>query len=690
MRSLLLLTLLVCMHSLQGKTTLTNTISCDSLNNIIDELFTKTTIDDSETADLSNQIYHLSMDKRCSCLAKALNLQGFQYYGKNDLTKAKELFFQAEHILKKSNLQRDVLARNQLFLGLIYVLERNFESAIKYFGNSKNIYEQISDRIGIADASLNLGLAYREYGDLGSAKLQLEMAYRESTATQKLDLRGYSLQNLTQLYIKMGEFDKAIYYADLTEKTWEEFNYPKGLYYVNIIYSDIYESTGDTKAQIEHLQKSLKYAEKLDIYINKHMAYLSLGKVYKKINEIEKAQINFEKALSISQYFEKEEFDVLVFNLSNIYEKKKDFSKMKLLMSKMIDFNAALIEDRVIESNKWVNSQNSLEVVKTENKELSASKEKSEALVKNQKIFIALFLSLFIIIGSIAYYLYKQSKLRSQLIEKIRNQNTALFDVNLKLEKSTETIKNQNSKLEGKNEELKNFAAIASHDLKSPARTIINFTGLLKRKLKRDTEPEEILSLVESIEKSSRNMYALIVDLLEFAKLEKAPLNLRMFDANDLIQDLLLDMQSAIDEKNVKIEIENFPLQMVGDPIKLKQVFLNLINNGLKFTKEDVSPSLVLSAVEKEAEYVFHVKDNGIGIEAEYKEKIFSMFQRLNTAEKYEGTGIGLAICQKVIALHKGEIWVDSVLQVGSTFSFTISKSLKAESAPVAKAFANT
>lgn len=678
MRSLqILLFLLFCTISIEAKTSLSQNISCDSIEKIVDYLFVETTIDDIEVRDLSNQVYTLASEKNCDCLPKVLNLEGFQYYSTSDLLKAKELLLKAESMLRQKKASGAVLAKNQLFLGLVYVLEHNPQSSIQYFLNSREIYDSIGDEIGLADACQNLGMAYRELNDYGNAKEYLTIAYEKGRLLNKLDIQGYALQNLTKLYHKKGNNKKALEYAALAENTWEQLEYEKGLYYINVIYSDIYKSQGNVDAQIKRLHKSLDYSKSIGININKHIAYLGLGDVYYKINNFKQARIFFEKALANSKFFTEKEFNTIVVCLSDIYEQEKDFNAIKKLLNSTVEYNRILLEGRHIEANKWISSENSLASVKDQNQQLFATQQQSQSKLKAQQIWLAVSIGLFILCFIIAYYLYKQSIVRAGLLDRIKKQNQSLFEMNKVLESSAETIKEQNIKLENKNSELKNFAAVASHDLKSPARTIINFTGLMKRKVAKGAQPEEFLPLVETIERTGRNMYALIVDLLEYARLEKAPLNLAHFDPKDLVEDLLLDLQSTIIEKRANIELLAMPTDIIGDSIKVKQVFLNLINNGIKFAKAEAAPQIQISCEEQDTHYLFQIKDNGIGIDPAYQEKIFSMFQRLNSIEQYEGTGIGLATCQKVVELHDGKIWVDSTPEVGSTFYFTISKKLK-------------
>jgi light-regulated signal transduction histidine kinase (bacteriophytochrome) len=143
-------------------------------------------------------------------------------------------------------------------------------------------------------------------------------------------------------------------------------------------------------------------------------------------------------------------------------------------------------------------------------------------------------------------------------------------------------------------------------------------------------------------------------------------------DCNILLNDVLIDLSVIIEESGVEINIEKLPTIICGD---LKIVFQNLIVNAIKFKRNDISPVIHISASDKGKKFLFTFRDNGIGIEKDYYDRIFIIFQRLHTRAEYEGTGIGLSLCKKIIDLHGGNIWVESEFGKGSTFYFTIPKS---------------
>lgn len=224
-------------------------------------------------------------------------------------------------------------------------------------------------------------------------------------------------------------------------------------------------------------------------------------------------------------------------------------------------------------------------------------------------------------------------------------------------------------KLEYKNKELEQFAYVASHDLQEPLRTVNNFTELLA---KRRTEYFDELGLksLQFIQDATSRMSELIKNLLDYNRLDKDNV-LTKIDCNLLVKDVEKDLSMNIKDAEATLIYDNLPT-LLGYETPLRLLFQNLINNAIKFRKKDTKPLIEIKATPKDGEWLFSIRDNGIGISPKHKDKIFVIFQRLHNKDKYKGSGIGLAHCRKIVDLHQGQIWVDSMPDEGSTFYFTI------------------
>jgi len=223
------------------------------------------------------------------------------------------------------------------------------------------------------------------------------------------------------------------------------------------------------------------------------------------------------------------------------------------------------------------------------------------------------------------------------------------------------------------NLQLENFAYLASHDLKTPLRSIISFTQLLERRLEGRLKPSE-QKLFDYIKSSGESMGEIIKQLLEFSKVEHEKLKRVKLNLEELYNHLLIEMTSDIQDTDAIIDFDLSCQEIVADKSKLKQILRNLISNALKFAKPGVTPMISVKCLDKPSYWLFSVADNGIGIEDAYQDSIFAMFKRLHANGEYDGIGIGLPMSKKIIEQHSGTIWVESTFGEGSTFSFTLAK----------------
>ena len=212
-----------------------------------------------------------------------------------------------------------------------------------------------------------------------------------------------------------------------------------------------------------------------------------------------------------------------------------------------------------------------------------------------------------------------------------------------------------------------------SHDLKAPLRAIKAFSTFLVEDYgsKLDENAQEYLKRIVN---AVNNMDELIEDLLLLSRVGRKFMEVEEVDLNGLIKEILVDIEPTINRRKGKVTYANLPKLRIQH-VWLKQLFMNLIDNGLKFNKSE-TPTVEISCVEKGDMYQFQVKDNGIGIDKKYHDRIFSIFERLHTREEYEGTGIGLTTCKKIVQQFGGRIWVEGEEGKGSTFVFTIPKNI--------------
>lgn len=231
-------------------------------------------------------------------------------------------------------------------------------------------------------------------------------------------------------------------------------------------------------------------------------------------------------------------------------------------------------------------------------------------------------------------------------------------------------LRERESKLAASNRELEQFAYVTSHDLQEPLRMVASYVALLEKNFSDVMDPKA-RDYVKFAVEGSKRMKQLIDDLLTFSTIGKKQFAPRTVSLNEIVRGVLSDLRLLIEETNATIKVESLP-NVMGEPSQLGQVFSNLITNAIKFRGSKSAVITISVRAPLNGDYVISVSDNGIGIDMQYAEKIFRIFQRLHTNDEFPGTGIGLAICKKIVERHQGVIWVEAKPNEGSSFCFSL------------------
>jgi signal transduction histidine kinase len=263
-------------------------------------------------------------------------------------------------------------------------------------------------------------------------------------------------------------------------------------------------------------------------------------------------------------------------------------------------------------------------------------------------------------------------RLAAKLEEKVMELETA----NERLE---QRVRERTAELEAAVRELEAFSYSVSHDLRAPLRAMDGFSRML---IERHAEglSAEAHHYLERIRGSGQRMSQLIDDLLAFARLSRQPLTRRTVLPTRLVREVLDELAPERQDRTIHERIAELPACQ-ADPMLLKQVFVNLLSNALKFTRRQAVAQIDVGAASVHDEVIYHVRDNGAGFDLRYADKLFGVFQRLHRATDFEGTGVGLAICQRIIHRHGGRIWADAAPGQGATFFFTLGAAIAADAA---------
>ena len=237
------------------------------------------------------------------------------------------------------------------------------------------------------------------------------------------------------------------------------------------------------------------------------------------------------------------------------------------------------------------------------------------------------------------------------------------------LRRLTEALRQVTQELQRSNAELEQFAYVASHDLQEPLRMVTSYLQLLERRYKANLDQDASDFIAFAVDGAAR-MQTLIQDLLTYSRVGTRGASFEPTDCQTVVDQALQNLEVAIAESDAEVSSGPLP-SLSADASQLAQLMQNLVGNAIKFRGES-APRVRIEATEQDGDWLFSVQDNGIGIDPQYSDRIFQVFQRLHGIGQYPGTGIGLAVCKKIVERHHGTIWVESQPDAGATFFFTI------------------
>lgn len=521
--------------------------------------------------------------------------------------------------------REDWILEAKTTLAFISVLAKDYEGAEKYFDEIFDNEKNIANKNFLVSPTLYAGIMNFEKGDIPQAKKQFEQGL------ERINSLG-NFPDLTMVY-----------------------------QYMSLI--SMIEKDYDTAE--EYIIKALNSTDKS---YNKRQRFNARLIQIKLESIIRPEKDNLKTLTQVYNWALANEDNILLKESSNListyYSKKGN-------LKKALDFNKIYFD--ATEKKYQKDHLNEIALVKEKAKYLQEMKDR-ETKAKNLQIELAssesrknmllIGLLFFVFMSSLLMYYYHQ---KEHAYSSLKISNQELKNAELEMD-----VKNKElEKYIAYNLQLENFAYIASHDLKSPLQTISNFSQLLQKTAKSRLNEEEVLYL-KFISKGTEDMSAIVNDILDFSILQKSELIKEKIDVSEFVAYVLQLNKSLIEEKNATVSLDlNTPF-ISGDRSKLLQLLQNLITNSVKFHQKDKQPKVTISSHVDQNNWVFNIKDNGIGIEPSYFNKIFLLFKRLHRKEEYEGTGIGLSMCKKIVEMHGGKIWVNSTLGEGSTFSFSL------------------
>jgi len=424
---------------------------------------------------------------------------------------------------------------------------------------------------------------------------------------------GYAYQNLARVYIKKGALEKSLDYVERAKKVWLDLGHYKGLYLLALHEAGTLIETKNYRKALSQLKKGRAYGDTAKVSLLKGEYYLTEGKIYQLLKDEANEITSLKEALNYSVELDLHSIEHILNRLTAVQNNNGNIDANSIFLTAF----ERLKQQNEINTRKKISSEKNLSV------EIE-KKEKGEVIIKRQSLFLLAMASCLILF--------------LLLIVWIVRQNARAKRLNQEILASHKIIENQIEQLKEKNLGLKNFAYVASHDLKSPLNTIAAFAGLIEKKLHR--EDNNIKKYIYYIRQSTNSMTEMITSLLNHSTTEKGI----VIESNlikNIIDEAVQNLNNKIEHNDAKLIFDKIsPSPIYCDKSKFVQLIQNLISNAITYSKENVQP--------------------------------FEMFKQLKTKGNTKGSGIGLATCKKIVELHKGDISVQSKMNEGSVFTINI------------------
>lgn len=500
-------------------------------------------------------------------------------------------------------------------MGSTLFYQTKYSEALEYYDKALESFRKQGKKNKIYNCLAALGSVY---GEMDNQPRSLEYSLQSLEYAEQLDYivgKAYSMYNISQNRMLMGNFEQALKDTKLALQLMKEAGDPIGELYCIASLGELYSKIGQHQTALPYIEDVVKKAQKAGEKTHLQRIYLQAADAYYRALQFEQAFVYQKKYIALK--------DTLV-NAQTL----NSMGNMKA----QYDINKAESEQKITLLEK------DNEILEQNNK------------IKKLYIFVAAILGFALFLFTII--LFKNNRLQKQSNRLLKEKN--------------KEIHLQNQKLASSNKDLEQFAYIASHDLKEPLRMIGGYSTLLERRYVEqfDSNAKEYMGfIVEAVDR----MYKLLGDILDYSKINNIEAPHEWISVKETVQVITQSLKSTIDESQAIVKVGELPV-VYANRTQFMQLFQNLISNALKFRTDKQTPLIYVDCKIDASNYTFTVQDNGIGIEKEYWEKIFGIFQRLNGRDVYKGTGVGLAICKKIVEQYEGKIWVNSEEGKGSTF----------------------
>lgn len=606
------------------------------------------------------QYYNLSEDSLVVLLSdcknqeeKVLILKELAFYNKNSNPVDALIYVEEALGLAKEIGFKKGESESLHTLGLIQFYLGDYDLALHNYFGALTIREVLKDKLGLGRSYNNIGLIYERMGEYDLA----ESYYKKGLFTFReiKDSIGivYAYSNVGTILLTQKKEETAVNNLKIGLEIATAIKDKKAQAFTHGLLGAFYTKETNYKQAIFHYNKTLELRQELEDSYEIAKCYAAIGDINCQQGNFEESLLFLSTGLGIAESLgAKPLLKGIHLSFAKTYAQQGDFEKA---YTHQQTYN--LVRDSLI--NKDISTEMlSLEAKYEFEKKERLLLEQDNEIANLHKTYAAIAFLLFLVFVAVIYYRY-------------RNQ----IKVNESLEIAQKEIIAKNRQLAAYTKELEQFTYIASHDLKEPLRNISGFARILDRRYRNilDENGQQYLAFIMT---GVTQMTDLLKDLLQYSEVKRLKKeDLKWVDLNDLIADIRGGLNGQLSKNNGQLIFEKLPL-IYSNTFQMTQLFKNLITNGFKFQKNDKIPLVEVTSHQNHDFWEFEVRDNGIGIDECYHDKIFEMFKRLHNRKEFEGTGMGLAICKQIVEQHGGQIRVASKKGDGTSFIFRFPKDI--------------
>jgi len=513
---------------------------------------------------------------------------------------------------KSGDVEKEINALKNI--AIYHAAKSNYKKAMQYFLDSMDKSKSINYRYHTGQCLINIATIYATLYNHEDAISRYQMVLENYSDIISKNTRIVIYNNLGNIYYFSDRLTQATNYFEKANNLAQQRNYNEMIILSLANLSRAYIAKGKIDLAEERAKMAEDLMENQGDINGRQINLLNLGHIYYLQGNFNKAMLFTSKGIAAASRMKDETNEVQGYQLmSNIYQLQGDY---KTALDYQLVYSKA--------QDKFAKEQRNRQIIDLEIKNAIKEKQKEIEQLTRENEYQALLL------------------------------------------KQNEQIAEQNAMLVAANEELRQFAYVASHDLKEPIRMIGSYTQLIERKHQHQFT-EDSQSYFTYVKEGVIRMNDLLDALLKYTTVSKTEENFEKISLGDIVEIAVINLRVSVDENKAVVNCHELP-EVMSIRSLLIQLFQNLISNAIKFKKPNEHPEINISAETTKGEVIIQVSDNGIGIDSEYQERIFVIFQRLHTRSEYKGTGIGLAICHKIVQRVGGRIWVESEVGKGATF----------------------